>query len=99
MSDEGQHVLAHVKPFGLHRMRAVCRCGYEAKPVEGTGEEADRAAREQLVTDHGARDLRPDEPTSSVLQGRPGSARPGPGHPWAPPADPPRPDRPRRLPW
>ena len=96
--DRDEHVVAHTKPFGLHRVRAVCSCGYESKPVEGTEWEAAEAARQLLVTDHGARDLGPDAPAFGVLLGEPGRVRPGLNHPWTPPNERPRQDRPRRLP-
>ena len=76
MTGPDEHVFAGIAPFGLRRCRATCSCGYAATPVLGQEPEVVEEARRLFFAEHGARDLRPDEPAHAVLLGGAGLVRP-----------------------
>src|SRR3954469_19592448 len=78
-----EHVLSGFRPFGLRRWRAMCSCGYETAPVEGADEPARvAAARQLLITEHGAREPYPGEAVGVPLVGGVGGpVRPRPARP------------------
>ena len=71
------HVVGHVRPFGLRSVRAVCTCGHETGPVPGQDPAAHEAAVELLVSEHGAR-RDPDGVARARYLGGGGPVRPGP---------------------
>ena len=99
MSESNEHVLGGYKPFGLRRWRAMCSCGYETRPAAGTDTDAQvEAARQLLITEHGARDPYPGEAVGVPLVGESGPVRPGPARPWTPPRNDADTEPSRRLP-
>ncbi|RBY96226.1 hypothetical protein DQ237_10200 [Blastococcus sp. TF02-8] len=87
MDQSPDHVLAEIRPSGLHRWRAVCSCGFQTEPVDGPETGAVERARQSLLTGHGAREA---GYVGGVLEGRSGDAGPGPSRPWAPGSGAPR---------
>jgi hypothetical protein len=86
MAGSDEHVLGGFKPFGRRRQVALCSCGYQTKPAAGADEGAQvEAARQLLITEHGAREPYPGESVGVPLIGGSGPVRPGPPRPWAPP--------------
>jgi hypothetical protein len=73
-------VVGHVRPFGLRRTWAVCRCGHRSRLVEGQDSAAHEAAIELLVSEHGAR-RDPDGVARADYEGGSGPFRPGPPAP------------------